>query len=168
MLWNWNTLDSCFLSESWHITSNGMLAGSCIGIICLVLLLEVLRRLQRAYDRRFIRRNNLDQGCMCGSSCRCVGSGGTTNSNSNSSSSNNNNTNNTNASAGDGDARPRNVPTLLQSALLAALLLLQLAIAYILMFLAMSYNGYVIVCIFIGSYIRYFILARDSARAAAM
>jgi solute carrier family 31 (copper transporter), member 1 len=54
MLWNWYTVDSCFISSSWHITSAGMFAGSCIGVICLVVLLEFLRRLGKEYDRKIL------------------------------------------------------------------------------------------------------------------
>src|ERR1700679_2420036 len=57
MLWNWYTIDACFLSSSWHITSHGMLAGSCIGVICLVLLLEFLRRSVKEYDRFLVRQH---------------------------------------------------------------------------------------------------------------
>lgn len=55
MLWNWNTIDSCFIAESWRITSAGMFAGSCIGVILLVLCLEFLRRSVKEYDRYLIR-----------------------------------------------------------------------------------------------------------------
>ncbi|KAL9945570.1 hypothetical protein ACHAQF_007626 [Verticillium nonalfalfae] len=55
MLWNWQTIDSCFISESWHITSTGMFAGSCIGVVLLVLSLEALRRAGKEYDRYLIR-----------------------------------------------------------------------------------------------------------------
>jgi copper transporter 1 len=55
MLWNWYTVDSCFLSRSWHITSKGMFAGSCIAVILLVILLEFLRRVGKDYDRYIIR-----------------------------------------------------------------------------------------------------------------
>jgi copper transporter 1 len=66
MLWNWNTVDSCFISESWHITSKGMFAGSCIGVICLVICLEFLRRLGKEYDRFLLRQHEL-RAAMVGS-----------------------------------------------------------------------------------------------------
>ncbi|KAJ5386241.1 hypothetical protein N7509_008782 [Penicillium cosmopolitanum] len=56
MLWNWYTIDACFLAHSWQIKSRGMFAGSCIGVICLVLCLEALRRLGREYDAFILRR----------------------------------------------------------------------------------------------------------------
>lgn len=58
MLWNWYTIDACFLSETWHVRSTGAFAGSCIGVIFLVVSLELLRRVQRDFDRYLIRRND--------------------------------------------------------------------------------------------------------------
>lgn len=72
MLWNWYTVGACkgyeklqaaetlmyylgFISKTWQVTSDGMFAGSCIGVICLVISLEFLRRLQREHDA-FIKR----------------------------------------------------------------------------------------------------------------
>ena len=57
MLWNWYTVDACFLAESWHIRSPGMFAGSCIGVILLVVSLEFLRRAGKEYDRFVIRQH---------------------------------------------------------------------------------------------------------------
>lgn len=58
MLWNWNTVDSCFLSSSWHVTSRGMFAGSCIGVLLLVMLLELLRRMVKEYDALLVRKHS--------------------------------------------------------------------------------------------------------------
>lgn len=55
MLWNWYTIDSCFLARSWHVRSSGAFAGSCIGVVLLVISLELLRRAQREFDR-YLRR----------------------------------------------------------------------------------------------------------------
>jgi len=41
-----------FISQTWHITSHGMFAASCIGVIALVVVLEFLRRLGRENDRK--------------------------------------------------------------------------------------------------------------------
>ncbi|GFN17669.1 high-affinity Cu transporter CTR3 [Aspergillus tubingensis] len=59
MLWNWNTMDACFISSSWHITSPNMFAGSCIGVILLVICLELLRRVASEYDAFIINRARL-------------------------------------------------------------------------------------------------------------
>ena len=58
MLWNWYTINACFLSSTWHISSSGMFAGSCIGVICLVMSLEFLRRLNKEYDRYLISKRD--------------------------------------------------------------------------------------------------------------
>ncbi|KZL66979.1 copper transport protein ctr4 [Colletotrichum tofieldiae] len=50
MLWNWYTIDACFLSESWQIKNAGMFAASCIGVSLLTVFLEVFRRLGKEYD----------------------------------------------------------------------------------------------------------------------
>lgn len=56
MLWNWYTVDACFLSEQWQITSNGMMAGSCVGVVFLVVVLEALRRGSKEYDKYLGRK----------------------------------------------------------------------------------------------------------------
>ena len=56
MLWNWNTIDSCFISSSWHVTSTAMFAGSCIGTVLLVVTLELLRRAVKEYDAFLVRQ----------------------------------------------------------------------------------------------------------------
>lgn len=57
MLWNWNTVNSCFISKSWHVTSKGMFAGSCIGVVLLGICLELLRRSVKEYDRFLLRQH---------------------------------------------------------------------------------------------------------------
>ncbi|GAB1315438.1 Copper Transporter integral membrane protein that functions in high affinity copper transport [Madurella fahalii] len=54
MRWNWNTIDSCFISSTWYVTSSGMFAGSCIGVILLVMTLKLLHR--SVNDDRFLLR----------------------------------------------------------------------------------------------------------------
>lgn len=55
MLWNWYTVDSCFLASTWHNKTKGAFAGSVIGVFILVILIEGLRRLAREYDRYLVR-----------------------------------------------------------------------------------------------------------------
>jgi len=55
MLWNWYTIDACFISRGWHVRSKAQFAGSCIGVFLLVLAIELVRRAQREYDRRLTR-----------------------------------------------------------------------------------------------------------------
>lgn len=56
MLWNWYTVDSCFIASSWHVRSSGAFAGTCIGVILLVIALEFVRRTQREYDSYILRQ----------------------------------------------------------------------------------------------------------------
>lgn len=57
MLWNWETIDACFISSSWHVKSTAMFAGSCIGTVLLVVTLELLRRAVKEYDALLIRQH---------------------------------------------------------------------------------------------------------------
>ncbi|KAI1814528.1 ctr copper transporter [Poronia punctata] len=111
MLWNWNTINSCFLAGSWHIKNEAMMAGTCIGVFLLVVSLEFVRRAGREYDafiiRRFRGRLNGDVGIF----------------------------------------RASPLEQLVRSFLHAV----AFGIAYILMLIAMSYNGYVIIMIIIGA-----------------
>jgi copper transporter 1 len=56
MLWNWYTIDACFLASTWHIKTQGMFAASCIGVALLVVCLEFLRRLGKEYDAYILRQ----------------------------------------------------------------------------------------------------------------
>lgn len=51
MLWNWSTIDTCFISRTRHARSAGGFPGSCISVILLVIALEFLRQSQRGFDR---------------------------------------------------------------------------------------------------------------------
>lgn len=79
MIWNWNTIDTCFIAESWHVKSNGMFAGSCIGVFFLAILLEFLRRGVKEYDRFIIRQHHarsLDAAASAAPTPACNGSDG--------------------------------------------------------------------------------------------
>ncbi|KAK9335244.1 hypothetical protein LIPSTDRAFT_54681 [Lipomyces starkeyi NRRL Y-11557] len=147
MLWNWNTVGSCFIARSWRITSLRMFAGTCLGVIFLVISLEFLRRLSKEYDRFVIRqhythlvsqptaadinlRSSQDGKIVTMPSCEM-------------------------ARISNGQFRP----TALQQAVRALLHMLQITVAYFVMLLAMYYNGYLIICIFIGAYIGAFIFS---------
>ncbi|KAK2756958.1 Copper Transporter integral membrane protein that functions in high affinity copper transport [Arachnomyces sp. PD_36] len=159
MLWNWYTIDACFLDESWQITSNGMFAGSCIGVICLVIVLEFLRRVGREYDAYIVRRHNIHQQIRAnsGSSSSSSPKQPTTTTTNPASSSNG-----LLAlfSSGTGNLSNGQVrPTLFDQLIRALLHMLQFAVAYFIMLLAMYYNGYIIICIFIGAFIGSFIFS---------
>ncbi|KAL2056807.1 hypothetical protein ABVK25_003202 [Lepraria finkii] len=126
-----------------------MFVGSCIGVICLVLLLEFLRRLQREYDR-FIACENQQRSPKPGNR------------------------------SSDPEEPPHlavpllqdwakslppresgSLPSITQQTVRALMYMLQFAVAYMIMLLAMYYNGYIIVCIFIGAFIGFFLFSRD-------
>ncbi|KAK9428566.1 Ctr copper transporter [Lipomyces doorenjongii] len=147
MLWNWNTVGSCFIARSWRITSRGMFAGSCLGVIFLVISLEFLRRLSKEYDRFLIRQHYLhlvSQSTVLDTSLRSCQDG---------------------KSVTVPSCEPTRIsnakfrPTALQQAIRALLHMLQFAVAYFVMLLAMYYNGYLIICILIGAYIGAFIFS---------
>lgn len=161
MLWNWNTIDACFISRSWHITSKAMFAGSCIGVVLLVIALEALRRAGKEYDRYLIaqyKKKSLSSP---------ITSSVVPNNNSDASS-NQDLFKQTSpiaraaltcAAAGEPQVFR---PSVAQQAIRALLQMLQFAVAYFVMLLAMYYNGYIIICIFLGEYIGYFIFGWET------
>lgn len=60
MLWNWYTIDSCFIARSWHVRSRGGFAGTCIGVFFLVVASQWLHRFCREYDLAIIKRKELE------------------------------------------------------------------------------------------------------------
>ncbi|KAK4108898.1 Ctr copper transporter [Canariomyces notabilis] len=143
MLWNWNTVGSCFLASSWKITSTSVFAGSCIGVILLVISLEMLRRAVKEYDR-FLAKKHLNSQITPMATLTA--------------------SKNVADEASPTPACFVSVPggygyrpTIAEQAVRALLHMLQFAVAYFVMLLAMYYNGYIIICIFIGAYIGSFI-----------
>jgi len=170
MLWNWYTVDACFLSSSWHITSPGMFAGSCIGVICLVVSLEFLRRLGKEYDQYILHNFQTRHSVIISTSPYTTGGGpgGLAD------------TDAADASHSNGSDRSKLVgaktasignggsfrPNLRQQVVRALLHMLQFAVAYFIMLLAMYYNGYIIICIFIGAFIGSFIFSWQTVSVA--
>ncbi|KAL2065078.1 hypothetical protein VTL71DRAFT_4218 [Oculimacula yallundae] len=160
MLWNWNTIDSCFIARSWHITSNGMFAGCCIGVILLVMSLELLRRLGKEYDR-FILRQYIRQQTSISN----------TNANLNCNSEAGNSPSSTDkdatvscapqSSRGGGGIAPFR-PNIFQQMIRAALHMVSFTVAYFVMLLAMYYNGYFIICIIIGAFLGSFVFSWET------
>ncbi|KAF7894528.1 uncharacterized protein EAF01_009979 [Botrytis porri] len=146
MLWNWYTIDSCFISRTWHITSNGMFAGSCIGVILLVMSLEFLRRASREYDRYIIRQARKQQQHI---------------------------TSNIDINPKINESDPQSTqavvttqrntqnfrPDLWQQIIRAFFHMMQFAVAYFVMLLAMYFNGYIIICIIIGAFLGAFVFS---------
>ncbi|KAM0256952.1 hypothetical protein ACHAQJ_004653 [Trichoderma viride] len=151
MLWNWNVLDACFISESWQIKSKGMFAGSCIGVILLVMALEFLRRLSKEYDRFLIKQHTAKfqdspaTVAIAATPANAASKAGLESVHSQE------------AVCPTGIAMPPFRPDVFQQAIRALLHMVQFAVAYFVMLLAMYYNGYFIICIFIGAYLGSFI-----------
>ncbi|KAF7555736.1 hypothetical protein G7046_g6488 [Stylonectria norvegica] len=130
MLWNWYTIDACFLSTSWHIKNEGMFAATCIGVILLVIAVEFLRRIGKEYDgliqRQFQRHASAHSVALAARGCT-------------------------------GDVVPARHQTItfraspLQQLIRSVIHAMTFGAAYIVMLLAMYFNGYVIICIFVGA-----------------
>ena len=154
MFWNWYTIDACFLFSGLHISSLPMFAAFCIGSFGLVILLELLRRLQRDYDRHISQYQRHAVGDVNAESPEA------------------DNDDNRKYDDPPNSAVPLllnwtrpvltqhgYVPSAFQQTLRAGLYALQFAVAYIIMLLAMYYNGYVLVCIFVGAFVGFFAFA---------
>ncbi|KAH6983136.1 Ctr copper transporter family-domain-containing protein [Ilyonectria sp. MPI-CAGE-AT-0026] len=129
MLWNWYTIDACFLTTSWQIQNEGMMAATCIGVILLVILVEFFRRMGKEYDN-LLHRQFERQATTHGTALAAQGCTGAV------------------------------IPTRqtitfraspLQQLVRAIIHAMTFGGAYIIMLLAMYFNGYIIICIFIGS-----------------
>ncbi|KAJ4352966.1 Copper Transporter integral membrane protein that functions in high affinity copper transport [Ascochyta clinopodiicola] len=137
-----------FVSRSWHNTSNGMFAGSCIGVILLVILLEALRRAGKEYDRYIVNQYLTSHAPVTAAVS--------------SASSDNDSRKNPATTTALAPKAQNFRPSVVQQAIRALLHMLQFAVAYFVMLLAMYYNGYIIICIFIGAYLGYFICGWES------
>ncbi|SPJ71617.1 related to copper transport protein [Fusarium torulosum] len=129
MLWNWNTIDACFLASSWQIRTQGMMAATCIGTILLVVLVEFFRRMGKEYDallqRGFQRQASTHSVALAAAGCT-------------------------------GAVVPMRQTLTYRASPLQQLIrsfihAVTFGGAYIVMLLAMYFNGYVIISIFIGS-----------------
>jgi copper transporter 1 len=133
MLWNWRVHDSCFLSSSWHVTSNSTMAVSCIGAALLVVCLEFLRRVSHEYDafilRQFQRQLYAQQPALASAASNCCD--GLT------------------STFGVQQATFR--ATALQQLVRSILHGITLGIAYIVMLLIMTFNGFVFISVILGA-----------------
>ncbi|KAM0459774.1 hypothetical protein ACHAPV_000026 [Trichoderma viride] len=153
MLWNWNVIDACFIAESWQIKSKGMFAGSCIGVILLVMALEFLRRLSKEYDRFIVKQHAAkfqESSPPTAAAAKPAAPADATKTGLES-------INSRELACPAGIAMPPFRPSVLQQAVRALIHMVQFAVAYFVMLLAMYYNGYFIICIFIGAYLGSFI-----------
>ncbi|KAI0975266.1 Ctr copper transporter [Xylaria arbuscula] len=144
MLWNWDTVDTCFLSKEWHVHSHGAFAGLCIGVILIVILLEFFRHLSRQYDAYIMAQAQEEVALVAQGASPSDASGSL---------------NGKEQQVTQAAAVPvvSLRPSLVQQLTRALLHTLQFATAYWVMLLAMYYNGYIIICILIGAFIGSFI-----------
>ncbi|BGP37810.1 copper transporter complex subunit Ctr4 [Rhodotorula kratochvilovae] len=141
MLWNWTVMDACFLSKSWHIRSVGDYVGTLIGVFFLVVALEGVRRLGREYDRSiraaYYRREALALAALAKNQGKEVA-----------------------------QAAPFR-PSHKEHAVRSVFYFVQFTVAYLLMLLAMYYNGGMLFAIFSGAGVGHFIFGRDTATDAS-
>ncbi|WVQ84102.1 hypothetical protein IAT38_006247 [Cryptococcus sp. DSM 104549] len=147
MLFNYKTIDACFLSSSWHIRSQAMFGGTCFGILLLCVLVEFLRRAGRDLDRWLVKR--AQQGGAGGGVL--VGGLG---------------------KDGEGEETVRTVVRpagqyvppwphhLLRSLVYGS----QFTLAFLIMLIGMYFNVIILICIFLGQTIGYFLFARDTCQ----
>ncbi|OQO09310.1 hypothetical protein B0A48_04708 [Cryoendolithus antarcticus] len=150
MTWNWYTIDACFIADTWRITSSGMFAGSCIGVILLVIVLEGLRPVSREYDALLVRKRK-----------STIAAGPVARSGSDSGSDQGKSAAIAQTSTAPTPGRSFK-PTLAEQMVRATLHMLQFAVAYFVMLLAMYFNGYIIICILIGAFIGAFAFSWQS------
>ncbi|KAI3324632.1 Ctr copper transporter [Xylariaceae sp. AK1471] len=187
MLWNWYTIDACFLSDSWQIQSQGGFAALLIGVVLLVVLLEFLRRVAKTYDRYLVNQYlnkvaaSSPPAAQSSEKAEAPEAGQSTNALLAPAFRQSRNLSNASGQAiaeqhqlimlavpGVNGGVPPTIgqvvvqaapfrPNLVQQAIRALLHTLQFALGYWIMLLAMYYNGYVIIMIIIGAFIGSFI-----------
>lgn len=105
-----------------------MFAASCIGVVFLVISLELLRRVSKEYDMAILRKFQQSVATRDQTKSQSTLEGCR--------------------------PQPRVVvfrPSPIQQLIRAVLHAVTFGVAYIIMLLAMYYNGYIIICIFIGA-----------------
>ncbi|KAI0870584.1 ctr copper transporter [Hypoxylon argillaceum] len=130
MLWNWDTIGSCFLAESWLIENEGMMAATCIGVFLLAIMLEFVRRVGKEYDQFIVlqfQKHVNARAAMSRSEDDCCSGG-----------------------SREGSQTVTFRATLIQQLIRSFIHAVAFGIAYILMLIAMGFNGYVIIVIIIG------------------
>jgi len=146
------TIPVGFISPTWKITSKGMFAGSCIGVVLLVMTLEALRRASREYDSYIVRAH-----------VKAVTAFSALPSNNDSDSDRNKDP------LVQSSARPIPAPGAMnfrpspvQQLVRALLHMAQFAVAYFVMLMAMYYNGFVIISILVGAGLGAFVFSWQS------
>jgi copper transporter 1 len=137
MLWNWYTVDACFLSSSWKIQSGVGFAGFCISVIFMAILVQALGWVAKFYDKRLVRRHQLKMVALATQAAH------------------NATTNDTLLAKRAHGISPMAAfrPNLMQQAVRTLIRTVQFALAYWIMLFALHYNGYIILCIIFGTFV---------------
>lgn len=127
-----------------------MFAGSCIGVLLLVISLEALRRASREYDAYIVRAHLKNSATPSTAASRLQDV-----------------SDDPSKTPSTQSTRPllapqSFTPNLFQQLVRAFLHMVQFAVAYLVMLLAMYYNGYIIICIFLGAFVGAFIFSWHS------
>ncbi|PRT53501.1 Copper transport protein ctr4 [Wickerhamiella sorbophila] len=156
MLWNWNTIDACFISSGWQITNSGMFAGTCIGVFFWVVAICLVQRLHREFDR-YIYRQWAEKNGVLGCSPAIIDN--------TSSSSGGNAKNKFNVLASKMGLVPSETfrPNFWQQFVRACFFTIDFGAGYLLMLMAMYYNGYILITMWLGALFGYYFFAGDSA-----
>lgn len=144
MLWNWDTVDACFLSSSWQILNGGMMAASCIGVALLVVVLEVLRLMTKRLDAVILAQMRRRGTAILAASPASHSVSGEQYSDKAA------------VACPAASARPARRKLVMrvspvQQVLRAVIHAVTFGVAYIVMLLAMYFNGYIIISIIIGA-----------------
>ncbi|KAK4164964.1 Ctr copper transporter [Cladorrhinum sp. PSN259] len=126
MLWNWNTINSCFLSQKFRIKSAGGMAAACISVLLLAFILEGFRRAVKEYDRHLVHRHLQKKYRLKQQGKNGLGG--------------------LDINLADARAFNSGFEQLVRTLLMTVTFIL----AYLLMLLGMYYNGYILICIFLG------------------
>lgn len=136
MLWNWYSVDTCFLSSSWKIRSTGGFAGFCIGVVVMSILLQGLGWVCKFYDKRLIRQHQLKAIALATQAAH----------NSQIASS---------VFAKHAHVSPRAAfrPNIIQQGIRTLIRTARFTLAYWIMLMAVYYNGYMIICTIVGTFL---------------
>lgn len=132
MLWNWNTVDACFVASSWRIENAGMMVATCIGIILLAVLVEFARRIGKEYDAFLTRQFQRQASHQARSGSLSVIPG-------------------TCSTESVTSSTLTFRASLLQQLLRALVHAVTFGGAYVTMLLVMYCNGYIIICVILGA-----------------
>ena len=134
-----------------------MFAGSCIGVIFLTMSLAFLRRVHRAYDASIVRSIRQHGRVSRAHSSTLLDPGSAEKGQIDGAKNGLSNIRSKALSLQSANASRLGQPSFVQHLTRSLLFTTEFAIAYFLMLLAMSYNGYIILCIFIGAFLGYLV-----------